>query len=75
MAPSCPVCNIEYSRTVRDSPQNSDIPSECHCWLCVECWREQYHNQIDNCQVCGEDVSDWLYSHYETEDEDEEDEE
>lgn len=25
MVPSCLVCNIEYSRTVRDSPQNNDI--------------------------------------------------
>ena len=68
---TCPKCRLPYTNpdgsvvVCKDSPQNSDMISECFCWMCVNCWQDCYNNGDSDCPLCRKDVSDWLDSHYE----------
>ncbi len=39
---------------------NSNIPTRCNHWLCVDCWVEMTdHDEIVRYSVCRDDVKDW----------------
>jgi hypothetical protein len=69
---ACPVCFLDMQECAPiDGPTNSDIATKCMHYLCVSCWQTLYITRNARCPLCREDVSEWLYTHYETEDEDE----
>ena len=50
----CPVC-LQVP-DLWDGPLNSDVPTRCSHWACVDCWARvaEYDGR---CPVCREDVS------------------
>ena len=78
----CAICRNTYeeTHTPYDGPSNSDIPTRCRHFLCVECWEQVYKVGLDDsgtykCPFCREDITSWICSHYQIEDEEEDDEE
>ena len=75
----CPICFELYGEDgdffrCKDGIENSEIISKCRHWCCVHCWQSIYnlHKENDYCPLCREDITDWLKTHYASEDEDEE---
>jgi hypothetical protein len=58
----CSLCN--KTNIPMDSPNNSDIPTECTHYFCTECWTTRYRHCLKTCPVCNRDISNWLNSHY-----------
>lgn len=59
---TCLSCGDE--KILLDGPSNSDVETNCTCFLCVRCWQEVFDSGDFTCPVCSEDVSEWLESHY-----------
>ena len=56
----CPVCHEKPD--MWDIPMNSDIPTRCTHWICVECW-SRINDRDKRCPICRDDLTDWL-SHF-----------
>ena len=56
----CPVCHERPD--MWDMPMNSDIPTRCTHWICVECW-SRINDRDKRCPICRDDLTDWL-SHF-----------
>ena len=73
----CPICLEEYDRDTKqmDGIQNSDYESNCIHWACVACWQKIYRlrNVDDYCPICKRNITDWLKTHYETDDDESDD--
>ena len=53
----CPVC-LERP-DIWDGPMNSDVPTRCTHWACVDCW-DQITDRDQRCPICRDDLSEWL---------------
>ena len=59
----CPVCHASVDgETVWRNPQQSDIPTRCNHYCCVNCW-EGVARHDQRCPLCRTDVSEWIRRH------------
>ena len=56
----CPVCH--EIPDILDGPMNSDIPTRCNHWVCVDCW-SQIAERNRRCPICRDDLDMWLVRH------------
>ena len=73
---TCPICLEAYDREIgrlKDGIRNSDCESNCPHWCCSMCWDKMYRqdNDTDCCPICKRDITDWLKTHYDNDDDDE----
>lgn len=52
-------CKIN-SQLIFDGPMNSNIPSKCIHWACINCWNKMYINNEYNCPWCNENLYLWM---------------
>ena len=74
---TCPICLEAYDREIgrlKDGIQNSDYESNCPHWCCCMCWDTMYKQDKDTycCPICKRDITDWLKTHYDSDDDDDE---
>ena len=53
----CPVC--QERPDIWDSPMNSDVPTRCTHWACIECW-DQITDRDQRCPICRDTLRVWL---------------
>ena len=73
---TCPICLEAYDKEIgrlKDGIQNSGYESNCPHWCCCMCWDQMYkqYNDTYSCPICKRDITDWLKTHYDSDDEDE----
>lgn len=73
---TCPICLEAYDKEIgrlKDGIQNSEYESNCPHWCCCMCWDKMYRQNNDtySCPICKRDITDWLKTHYDSDDEDE----
>jgi len=61
----CENCGESFRNKGEIRIWNSDlsINSDCKCQICNDCWEECYANEMTDCPVCDEDLSEWFF-HY-----------
>jgi hypothetical protein len=74
---TCPICLEAYDREIgrlKDGIQNSGYESNCPHWCCCMCWDTMYkqNNDTYSCPICKMDITDWLKTHYDSDDDEEE---
>ena len=62
----CDVCHEVPD--IWDGPMNSNIPTRCTHWLCVECWY-RIARRDRRCPTCRDDLSHWLQGAHPSDDE------
>ena len=58
----CPVCHEKPvdKGDLWDGPMNSDIPTRCTHFLCVQCWTNvAARDDVVRCPVCRDDVTEF----------------
>ena len=73
---TCPICLEAYDKEIgrlKDGIQNSEYESNCPHWCCCMCWDTMYRQNADKyqCPICKRDITDWLKTHYDSDDDDE----
>jgi hypothetical protein len=73
---TCPLCLEAYDKEIgrlKDGIQNSGYESNCPHWCCCMCWDTMYRQYKDTycCPICKRDITDWLKTHYDSDDDDE----
>ena len=58
----CPVCFQKPE--IWDGPMNSDTPTRCTHWACIDCWA-QIAARDKRCPICRDDLSEWISRHNE----------
>ena len=59
----CDLCkdnNYLNSEIIFHGPMNSNIPSKCTHWACVDCWNKRFENYQYKCPWCHEDLRAWM---------------
>ena len=72
---TCPICLEAYDKEIgrlKDGIQNSEYESNYPHWCCSMCWDTMYKQNNDTycCPICKRDITDWLKTHYDSDDED-----
>ena len=47
-----------------DGPMNSDIPSTCTHWACVDCWKQLWEHGLHYCPFCRVVLCQWIEKFY-----------
>jgi len=76
----CPICYNTYgyqpdgwSFLTKDGKNNSDMADVCKHYVCVICCYQLSKQEIVLCPLCREDWTEWIHTHYDEEEEEDED--
>ncbi len=66
---NCYICRVEYNRDtyiLKDGPENSGVYKNCPCrhYFCVPCIEQMFYHDINTCPICRFDWTEWIYTHY-----------